>query len=104
MIFERRWALAILESALQRLRLEFTNTKREAEFKRLKQFLEGDTGHGDYITAATDLKVTPGAVAMAVQRLRQRYRDLVRSEVARTVADPGDVDAEMRHLLAILAQ
>jgi RNA polymerase sigma-70 factor (ECF subfamily) len=104
MIFERRWAMAVLEQALRKLRDEFVSTGREAQFNRLKPFLEGNVGRGDYQVAATDLNVTPGAVAMAVQRLRQRYRELVRNEVAQTVADPAEVEPEMRHLLAVLAQ
>jgi RNA polymerase sigma factor (sigma-70 family) len=103
MIFDRRWALAVLEQALQRLRLEFVNTGRAAQFERLKGFLEGEVGRGDYQSAAADLRVSPGAVAMAVQRLRKRYQELVRSEVAHTVADPGEIEAEMRHLFAVLA-
>jgi RNA polymerase sigma-70 factor (ECF subfamily) len=104
MIFERRWALAVLEQALQKLRDEFVSSGREAQFNRLKPFLEGNVGRGDYQVAAADLNVTPGAVTMAVQRLRQRYRELVRNEVAQTVTDPSEVDPEMRHLLAVLAQ
>jgi RNA polymerase sigma factor (sigma-70 family) len=104
MIFERRWALAVLEEALQKLRVEFITSGREAQFNRLKPFLEGDVGRGDYQVAAAELNVTPGAVAMSVQRLRQRYRELVRLEVSQTVADPSEVDPEMRHLLAVLAQ
>ena len=104
MIFERRWALAVLDEALQRLRNEFVTTGREAQFDRLKSFLEGEVGRGDYQIAAAELNVSPGAVAMAVQRMRLRYRELVRNEVANTVADPTEVEAEMRHLFAVLAQ
>ena len=94
----------MLDEALQRLRNEFVTTGREAQFDRLKPFLEGEVGRGDYQTAAAELNVSPGAVAMAVQRMRQRYRELVRNEVANTVADPTEVDAELRHLFAVLAQ
>jgi RNA polymerase sigma-70 factor (ECF subfamily) len=104
MIFDRRWALTLLDSALRQLRVEYARSGREDQFDRLKGFLEGDVAHGDYIVAATDLKATPGAVAMAVRRLRQRYRELVREEVARTVADVSEVEAEMRHLFAVLAE
>src|SRR4051812_21671691 len=98
MIFERRWALAVLERALGELREEFVESGRQAQFERLKEFLEGGVGRGDYETVAAALKVTSGAVAVAVQRLRRRYRDLVRLEVSRTVLDPTEVEAEMRHL------
>lgn len=100
MIFERRWALAVLEEAMQKLRGEFSSSSRGNQFERLKPFLEGEVQRGDYNAAATDLNVSPGAIAMAVQRMRQRYRELVRLEVAQTVADPAEVEPEMRHLLA----
>jgi RNA polymerase sigma-70 factor (ECF subfamily) len=103
MVFERRWATAVLEAALRQLRAEFAGTGREVQFERLKLFLEGDVARGDYQIAAVDLNVSPGAVAMAVQRLRRRYRELIRAEVARTLANPADVETELRHLFAALA-
>jgi RNA polymerase sigma-70 factor (ECF subfamily) len=103
MIFERRWALTVLDEALKKLKIEFTATGRQAQFDRLKPFLEGEVGRGDYQVAAAELKVSPGAVAMAVQRLRSRYRELVRQEVAHTVATASEVEVEMRHLFAVLA-
>jgi RNA polymerase sigma-70 factor (ECF subfamily) len=104
MIFERHWAVAVLEEALRQLRREFVDSGREAQFERLKQFLEGDVERGAYQIAATEMNVSPGAVAMAVQRLRQRYRELIRGEVARTLANLADVETEMRHLFAVLSQ
>lgn len=104
MTFERRWALTLLEQALQRLQQEFGSTGRAAQFERLKGFLEGEVARGDYDRAAADLKVSPGAVAMAVQRLRQRYRELVRDEVAQTVAVPAEIEEEMKHLIAVLSR
>ncbi len=104
MIFERRWALAVLDQALQQLRNEYATSGREAQFERLKGFLEGDVGRGGYHAPAAELGVTPGAVAMAVQRLRLRYRDLVRLEVARTLVHPSELESEMRHLFAVLAR
>ena len=102
-IFERRWALAVLEHALERLQEEFVGTGRQAQFERLKGFLEGEVARGDYDRAAAELKVSPGAVAMAVQRLRRRYRELVHDEIAQTVAAPGEIEEEMKHLIAVLA-
>ncbi|PWU21137.1 MAG: RNA polymerase subunit sigma-24 [Verrucomicrobia bacterium] len=102
-IFERRWALAVLEHALQRLQQELATTGRAAQFERLKGFLEGEVARGDYDRAAADLKVSPGAVAMAVNRLRQRYRQLVREEVAQTVGEMSQIEEEMRHLIAALS-
>jgi RNA polymerase sigma-70 factor (ECF subfamily) len=102
-VFERRWALAVLEHALERLQKEFASTRRAAQFERLKGFLEGEVARGDYDRAAADLKVSPGAVAMAVQRLRHRYRQLVRDEVAQTVSDPSEIEEEMKHLITVLS-
>ena len=102
-IFERRWALTLLEQALQRLRAEFAATGKANQFDRLKTFLEGAASSGDYNAVASELKMTAGAVAVAVHRLRQRYRELVRREIAQTVASPTDIDDEMRHLFAVLS-
>jgi RNA polymerase sigma-70 factor (ECF subfamily) len=102
-IFERRWALTLLDAALRRLREEYARSGREAQFLRLKQYLEGDVGRGDYNQAAADLRSSPGAIAMAVQRLRRSYRELVRAEIARTVAEPSEVEEELKHLFAVLA-
>ena len=103
-IFERRWALAVLDQALGRLQNEFLSSGKQAQFERLKGFLEGDVARGDYDVAAADLKVSAGAVAMAVQRLRQRFRELVRQEVAQTLADPAGIEEEMQDLMAALRQ
>ncbi len=103
-IYERRWALAVMDEALQRLQKEFASTGREAQFERLKGFLEGDVARGAYDLAAADLGVGARAVAMAVHRLRQRYRELVREEVAQTVGKPDEVEEEMRHLITVLAR
>jgi RNA polymerase sigma-70 factor (ECF subfamily) len=103
MIYERRWALTVLETALERLRIEFVQSGREEQFNRLKSFLEGGVGRGEYDLAAADLRVSSSAVAMAVHRLRGRYREMIREEVANTVSEPGEIDAEMRHLLTVLA-
>lgn len=102
MIYERRWALAVLDQALVRLQTEYV--KKPAQFERLKVFLEGDVQRGDYDRAAAELSMSPGAIATAVQRLRQRYRQLVRAEVTRTVADAREVDEEMQHLIHTLAR
>lgn len=104
MLFERRWAMTILEQGLERLRLEFKESGRGEQFDLLKGFLEGEVGRGDYHAAAAALNVKPGSVAMAVHRLRRRYQDLVRAEVASTVAESGELEEEMRHLFTVLAQ
>jgi RNA polymerase sigma-70 factor (ECF subfamily) len=104
MIFEKRWATTLLEQAFEKLRQESTASGRAERFERLKIFLEDGTDPGDYATVANELGLAANTVAAAVHRLRQRYKELVRSEVAHTVATPADVNDEMRHLLAVLAQ
>ena len=75
--------------------------KQEA-FDRLKVYLTGEAGTPRYRDTAAELGMTEGAVRVAVHRLRRRYRDLVRDEIAQTVAGPEDVDEELRHLFAAL--
>ena len=100
-IFERRWALTLLEQVLVRLRKEFVAAGREKLFEELKAALAG--GKVDYAEIAARLNLNEGAVRVAVHRLRLRYRDLVRAEIAETVATEDEVDAEVQHLFAALA-
>jgi len=99
---DRRWAVAVLNRALLRLKEDFDLNGRQTLFERLKHFLQREAGPGAYTSLASDLGMSPGAVAVAVHRLRQRYRELVQREVAQTVA-PGEVEDELRHLLAVLS-
>lgn len=100
-IFERRWALTLLEQVLSRLRQEFMAAGREKLFDELKVALIG--GKAPYAEIATRLNLSEGAVRVAVHRLRVRYRDLVRAEIAETVATEEEVDAEVQHLFAALS-
>ena len=100
-IYERRWALALLDQVLKRLRDEFTRDGKEHVFDELKSALTG--GKVPYPEIAARLDVKEGAVRTAIHRLRTRYRDIVRSEIAETVASPAEVDAEMQHLFAALS-
>ena len=101
-LFDRRWAMAVLEQALERLRAEQMAAGKETLFTRLRPFLTDTAEAGDYEPVAAQLRLTPNAVAVTVNRLRSRYRELVRLEVASTVGHPSDVDAELRHLLAAM--
>ena len=103
-IFDRRWALTLLERAFARVRGEFEAAGKLTQFECLKNFLEGDVGHGDYNGAARELRMSAGAVAVAVHRLRQRYRETLRREIAETVGSPEQVDDELRDLQAILSR
>ncbi len=100
--FDRRWATAILDQALVRLRAEFSDAGKQSMFDVLKPFLSAPPGRGEYDDAAVRLEMSAGAVAVTVHRLRQRYGELVRAEVAETVSDPGEVETELRQLFAAL--
>ena len=103
-IFERRWARTILEQSTTRLREEYAAAGKAALFEALGGFLTDESRFGDYAELAKRLGMTASAVAVAVHRLRARYKHLVREAVRPTVADPGAVDEEMRHLVATLSR
>ena len=101
-LFDQRWAMAVLGQALERLRAEQVAAGKEPMFALLRPFLTDTAEAGDYEPVAAKLRLTPNAVAVAVNRLRSRYRQLVRLEVAATVVNPSDMEAEMQHLLAAM--
>jgi RNA polymerase sigma-70 factor (ECF subfamily) len=101
--YERRWALLLLEKALSTLRDEYAASGKAKVFERLSAFLGGGE-HAAYEKAARELDMTEGAVKVAVHRLRRRCREVLRAEVAQTVADPADVDEELRRLMAAVGQ
>jgi RNA polymerase sigma-70 factor (ECF subfamily) len=100
-IFERRWALSVLDRVVERLRNEFVRHGRAEHFEKLKVFLLGQSG-ASYAALARDMKTSEGALKVAIHRLRKRYRDLFRQEIADTVADPAEVESELRFLAAVL--
>jgi len=97
-IFDRRWAVALLDQALRRLRAEFQTAGKQRQFDLLRPFLAEETGEGGYDPVAVELQTSPKTVAVAVFRLRGRYRELVREEVTATVAADTDVENELRAL------
>jgi RNA polymerase sigma-70 factor (ECF subfamily) len=101
-LFERRWACALLEQVLARLRQEFDTPEKSRQFELLKLFLTG-AGSASHAEIATELGTSPGAVKIAVHRLRRRYRELLREEIGRTVAEPDQIEDEIRALFAALA-
>lgn len=101
--FERRWALALLEQTLARLRAEFVRAGKIAEFDRLKMFLTADSKEIPYATAAAELSMSESALRVAVHRLRRRYRELFREEIAHTLAEGESIEDELRHLLEVLS-
>ena len=102
-IFERRWALALLDLVLRRLREEYTRDGKEKQFNELKATLTEGSRTVAYAEIARRLSTSEGAIKVAVHRLRQRYRELLRAEIADTIANPGEIDDEIRNLFAALA-
>jgi RNA polymerase sigma factor (sigma-70 family) len=102
-LFERRWALTLLDRALRRLGDEATDERSRARFAALRGFLTGGEDAACYSEVALALGIGEGAVKTAVYRLRRRFGELLREEVAQTVADEGQVDDELRHLLRAVA-
>lgn len=96
-LFDRRWALIVLDAALVRLRQEHAGKPRH--FFLLQKFLSELPSEGAYEAAGAELDLAPGAVRVAVHRLRQRYRELVRLEIAATVGSLSEVEDELRFLL-----
>lgn len=103
-IYERRWALTLLEQVLARLGEEYRAAGPAAAglFEQLKQTLTDDPGRPSQAKIAQELSMNENAVKQALYRLRQRYRLLLREEIAHTVAVPGDVEDELRHFIAVL--
>jgi RNA polymerase sigma-70 factor (ECF subfamily) len=100
--FERRWAMTLLDTVVNRLRTEYEQDGKTELFAALNPCLVGDRTSQPYEELAGMLGITEGAVKSAVHRLRQRYRQLLRDEIAQTVAGPSEVDEELRHLIAVL--
>jgi RNA polymerase sigma factor (sigma-70 family) len=100
-IFERRWAHSVLDSVFARLRDEFVQHGRLDHFNKMKVFLLGQA-EAPYAALARELETSEGALKVAIYRLRKRYRDLIRLEIAETVADPLEVESELRFLAAAL--
>jgi len=103
-LYERRWAMTLLDESLERLQHEFARASREKEFNSLKEWLTAGRGSIPYGHIATALGTTEGAARVAVHRMRKQFRQLFRQTVAETVDAAGDVDAEMRHLVAVLSR
>jgi RNA polymerase sigma factor (sigma-70 family) len=101
-LYERHWALAMLEQVLTRLESEYRTADSAALFDQLKEFLVGDRGRPTQAEMAAELGMTENAVKQAFHRFRQRYRMLLREEIAHTVIAPGDVEDELRHLISVL--
>jgi len=102
-LFEKSWAITVLEHAMIQLESDFGSSNKADLFVQLRGYLTADSDTIPYCDVAEKLKMTEGAVKMAVYRLRSRYRDVLRGEVAQTVATKEQIDEEIRELLAILS-
>lgn len=103
-LFERRWALDLLERVLDRLRHDAADSGRRAVFDELECCLLGDRPSETYAQLGSRLGLSETAVKVTVHRLRQRYRELLREEVAHTVTRPEELEAEMRYLLEVVSR
>ena len=102
-LFERRWAITIIEQVLTRLKNEYTAAGKADVFVKLEPGLTGEVMPGLYADWSAALNMSEGAVKVALHRLRRRFGELLRSEVAYTVADPAEVAEEIRYLLAAIS-
>jgi RNA polymerase sigma-70 factor (ECF subfamily) len=101
-LYERSWAMALFDRAIADLQAIYTEEGKSKLYDALKDFLSSEVGDGEYALVGKALGMSNGAVAAAVHRMRQRYREAVRKQIAQTVTDIGDVEQEMRSLLAAL--
>jgi DNA-directed RNA polymerase specialized sigma24 family protein len=102
MIYERRWALTVLERVLTRLKDEYLAADNAALFDSFKELLPDEPGSPSQAAIAARLGMSENAVRQAFYRFRQRYQTLLRDEIANTVATPGDIEDELRHLITVL--
>jgi DNA-directed RNA polymerase specialized sigma24 family protein len=102
LLFDRQWSLTLIDSVLDSLREEYRAAGRENLFERLRGFLTFDDSAGSYAGAGRELGMTEAAVKVAAYRLRNRFRDTFRQQIADTVASAEEVDDEIRHLIATL--
>ena len=97
-VFDRRWALTLLDRVMSRLKAEARRDGKTPSFDGLKTYLTGDQPQLTYAQTASALGLSEGAAKVAVHRLRRRFRDLVRDEIAQTVSSPEEIEDELRHL------
>lgn len=102
-LFDREWAATVMQRALTGLQRQFADASRTADFEVLKPWLVGGTDTLSHSQAATALGTTEGAVKVAIHRMRKRFRELIRSELAQTVDSAADVETELRYLVEVLA-
>jgi RNA polymerase sigma factor (sigma-70 family) len=102
-LYERRWALTVIERVLATLRHEWRRQQREQEFDALRSCLLGTAPPGGYAAMAATLSMSEGAVKTAVHRLRRRFRTQLRQDIAETVSENGEIEEEVRYLIRALS-
>jgi RNA polymerase sigma factor (sigma-70 family) len=103
-LFDQQWAFTLIDLTIQRLRQEFESAGKVKDFEALKSCLMAEHGRLDYGAVATRLGSSEGTARVAVHRLRKRFREIYREEISQTLADRGDLEAELRYLAATLAK
>lgn len=103
-LFERRWALTVMEKALETLRGEYAEEEKLERFEALEPYITNRSMRLPYSELAKQVDLSEGAIKVAVHRLRVRYRDALRREIGDTLANEGDVDAEVRDLMEAFAE
>ncbi|MBK1882547.1 sigma-70 family RNA polymerase sigma factor [Luteolibacter pohnpeiensis] len=103
-IYQRRWALTLLDQAMARLRTAYSNSGKEREFDALKTTLTADRAGVSYQNIAQALDMTEGAARVAAHRLRKRFREMFREEIASTVANDQEIEEEIRYVVSVLSR
>jgi RNA polymerase sigma-70 factor (ECF subfamily) len=101
-IYERRWASTLLDRVLSRLEEKYRTRDNSALFDSFNQLLADEPGRPSQADIAAQLGMTENAVSQAFHRFRQSYQSLLREEIAHTVATPGDIEEELRYLIAVI--
>ena len=103
-LYDRKWAITLLERVMDRLQGEYAAKERLRHFEVLQRFLAGSTGGATYAAAAKELGISETTAKVAAHRMRKRYRELLREEIAQTVERPEDVEEEIRQLFSVLGE
>jgi RNA polymerase sigma-70 factor (ECF subfamily) len=101
-LYDRQWAVTLLERVMEQLRAEFAAKERLRHFETLRQFLAGSSQAAGYAEAARALGISETNAKVAAHRMRKRYRELLRAQIAQTVERPEEIDDEIRELFAVL--
>ena len=102
--FDRSWAATLTARAVAQLEAESTTSGRAGQFQKLKPWLMGDGGAQTQAEVAAELAISEGAVKVAIHRLRKRFREIIRNEIAHTVPDGAEIEDELRYLVSVLSR